>query len=95
MEHSKPEIRDVVTYRDSLGDEHRAFVTAAGGEGPNPPINLVYVSSDTKKLDGYGRATLHATFVRHASERMLRGICWRRCDEELGPEPAAEPHKPR
>jgi hypothetical protein len=86
----KPQICDIVTYRDSQGEEHNAFVTAVHGDGETPAINVAYVSSDEKKHDGYGRVVQRATSILHASMRSVTGICWRRVGEEMPemPEPA-------
>lgn len=91
----KPEVQYAVIFRDSRGLEHLSLITAVHGEGETPLINLVFVTSDTLKLDAYGRATLHATSIRHASDRPPTGICWRWPSEELGPEPEPAPRHVR
>lgn len=87
----KPEIRNVVIFRDSHGNEHPSFVTAIHGEGETPLINLAFITSDPTKLDAYGRQLFRGTSIRHASDRPPTGICWRFPHQELGPEPEPGP----
>lgn len=91
----RPEIGDTVTYRDSQGIEHNAFVTAVHGSDATPALNLAYVSSDEKKCDGYGRVIQRATSIVHASQRSVTQISWRRVDEEMPEMPVQEPSSAR
>lgn len=87
----RPEISDIVTYRDSNGVDHNAFVTAVHGQEESPALNVAFVSADEKRHDGYGRAIQRATSIPHASYRSVTGICWRRVGEEMPEMPAPGP----
>lgn len=86
----QPEVRDYVIYFDEYRNQLNALITAVHGEISYleaneyheggwwiPCINLVYVVSDDKKTDGYGRQTDHATSCVHASQQPERaGYYW-------------------
>lgn len=74
-------VGDAITYVDPLGVDRPALVTAvwAGEYGQsNPPgVNLVFVSDDVARLDGYGRQMERATSVVHQSVQPAHGNYWK------------------
>jgi hypothetical protein len=58
-------IGDVVTYRDEVGVEHNALVTAV--HGPDC-INVAYLSADPAKHDSYGRQVERDSSVQRQSD---------------------------
>lgn len=92
---SRPAIGDTVTYRDSQGVDHPAFVTTVHGQDKTPAINVAFLSRDEKDHDGYGRAIRRATSVLHASQRSITGLCWRWPTEDMPPMPEPAPRQVR
>ena len=88
---SRPEVGDVVVFRNSQGLDLKALVTMVHGQDKTAAINLAFVSRDEKDHDGYGRAIRRATSIVHASQRSITGICWRHAGEEMPEMPASEP----
>lgn len=76
-------IGDTVTFIDAYGGEHQALVTVvfssghSGDDGPNPSVNLVYVSTDESKNDQYGRQIERSTSVVHESNQYAHGNKWK------------------
>lgn len=71
----KVEVGDVVRFRDSKGVDQNALVLVVHGgyyegapEGYHPCINLVSLSQDVRKEDGYGRQTEKHTSVSYNSD---------------------------
>jgi hypothetical protein len=94
-----PKIGDTVIFHDSKGRAHHALVIAVFGETTlydgvydEPCMNLVYVSSDPKRQDSYGRQIERdPSSVVHASHNHAHGNYWRRPDEE--PNPIVKPNE--
>lgn len=73
------EVGDVVRYVDEAGESHYALVTAVWGGfdyGNVPSINLVWVSSDPKMDDPYGRQIERKTSIVHQSNQAAHGLFW-------------------
>ncbi len=69
-----------VTFVDRVGIERPAIVTAVWGpsDGPRKPsINVVIVSNDESKTDGYGRQIERETSVPHQNEQAAHGYYWK------------------
>jgi len=72
----------VVTYVDPDGVAHDALVVAEWGgmakeAGGKPGVNLVYVSSNEKEDDRYGRQiNREATSVEHKERASAPGRYW-------------------
>lgn len=80
------EIGQSVEFVDSVGKSHIALVTTVftsghpGDDGPNPSVNLVYVSDDESQTDQYGRQIARRTSVVHESNQYAHGMFWREID---------------
>jgi len=84
-----PEIGSAVIYVDPNGEARHAIATtvwssveAYKGTTRQPGINLVVVSLDPSKEDGYGRQIERATSVVHKSKQAAPGNFWRWSDEQ-------------
>lgn len=90
-----PQVGDGVVYHDSKGKAHNALITCYFGDGAGNKseyigcANLVRVSSDESRKDGYGRQTERQTSLVHKSSMPAHGNYWRWPDEE--PNPYSEP----
>jgi hypothetical protein len=73
---------EFVIYHDPKGQPHNALVTTVHSNWKNPCINVVIVSSDETRRDGYGRQIERVTSVSHASHVSAHGNYWRRPDEQ-------------
>jgi len=89
----RPKVRDHVIFHDSLGVAHDAIITAAWDQDAMieyPYVNLVVVSSDETKQDGYGRQIERYTSLGHgAANGACHGHYWRWPHET--PNPARAP----
>jgi hypothetical protein len=86
MEQKKEQrVGDIVVYVDPTGKPHNALVTAWWGKDC---CNLVYVVSDERKRDDYGRQIEHSSSVPRKSENWPHGNYFM----ELGEEPL--PYRP-
>ena len=99
MTKTTPKIGGLVIFHDSTGRAHNALATAVFGEtvvdasgySHEPCMNIVFVSSDTKREDSYGRQIeREPTSIVHASDNSAHGNYWRRLDEE--PNPIVKPN---
>lgn len=90
MEHTerKFEVGASVVYGDSFGREHNALVTQWFAATPelmaeygSPGCNVLFLSSDEKKVDGYGRQSEHQSSVIHRTKQPAGGNYWRWPDE--------------
>lgn len=75
-------IGDVVTFIDTHRVEHQAIVTQLHDAGmpevyPTPAINLLYVSKDDTRTDGYGRQIERASSVPHEGSNTAKAYCWK------------------
>lgn len=72
-------IGDGVVYVDEFGQDRAALLTAVHGSESDPAatVNVVYVSNDPNRTDGYGRQTEHASSVQHESLAKAHGRYWR------------------
>lgn len=67
-----------VVYFDHHGKVRAALVTRAWSpEKPNPTINLVYVTDDASRTDGYGQQIIRETSVPHFANTTAPGNYWR------------------
>lgn len=73
------EVGDPVIYVDPKGVDHNAIVTAVWSQ---TCINVVHVSSNSEKLDNYGRQVERQTSLSHKSVSGVHGQHWRGLDEE-------------
>ena len=81
---NKPEdglarVGELVVYHNEVGLEHNALVTSVWGKSC---INVVMVSSDSSKKDGYGRQLERRASCMHGSVGLVHGNYWRFEDEE-------------
>jgi hypothetical protein len=76
------QVGDLVIYHDTKGQPHNALVTAVHGAGPNPCINLAYVSGDESRTDNWGRQIERQGSVVHKSSQTAHGQYWRRLGEK-------------
>ena len=74
-------IGEPVIYTTPKGLDCMALVTAVWGTGACA-INLVFVSPDESKQDGYGRQTQRESSVCHTSVMHTGGRLWRNIGEE-------------
>lgn len=72
-----------VIYVDARGVRRDALVTTWWGATEEqiklygtPGTNLVFVSGDENRNDGYGRQTEHNTSVTHKSKQVAPGNYW-------------------
>lgn len=79
----KLEIGGLVLFVDNRYRVHEALVTAIHGDPEKLPcINLVYVTQDETRQDGYGRQIDRETSVVHISNNSAGGYCWQFAGEE-------------
>lgn len=76
------EVGGRVIWHDAKGQPHNALVTTVWSKDC---LNVVFVSGDDTKKDGYGRQTEHATSCQHKSLSTVHGYYWRFEDEEPNP----------
>lgn len=74
-------IGDPVTYVDPQREPRPALVTAIHpgmnpGQNAEPGVNLVFVSDDKERRDGYGRQIERATSVVHKTAQPAHGNYW-------------------
>lgn len=78
----KLEIGDPVAYIDEHGQRHAALATAVWRSvGDLPGCNLVFVTAEQAKTDGYGRQIERRTSVCHTSVQPAPGNSWSWPDE--------------
>jgi hypothetical protein len=66
-----------VNFVDSKGREHNALVTCVHGPGDqNPAVNLVYVSPDPERGDGFGRQIERSSSAVHKNSQSAHGNYW-------------------
>ena len=90
-----PAVADHVIYRDERGRPNNALLTAVWGvENEHndclPCCNLVFVSSDENRKDGYGRQTERESSVVHKSHQAAHGNYWHFPEEEPNPRVKAQ-----
>ena len=70
-------IGDNVIYADEFGTTHDALVTHNWGQSDTKPsINLLWVSTDSEKMDTYGRQIERNTSVVHQDNQSAHGRWW-------------------
>ena len=82
-------VGDLVIYRDAKGKDHQALVTTVFHGGQTweeycslyqtvPMVNLIFVSSDESRTDGYGRQIERETSVQFGGNQVPKnlGRCW-------------------
>jgi hypothetical protein len=94
-----PNVGDVVVFHDQKGVAHNALVTCYHGQvdeagevcGNVGCVNLIFVSGDESRKDGYGRQTEHESSVPYVVGWNAHGFYWRWQDDKPIPyrEPAA------
>jgi len=94
-----PNVGDVVVYHDTSGVGHTAFVTCYHGQvdeageytGRIGCVNLVFVSSDENRQDGYGRQIERFSSISYVADWYVHGNYWRWQEDKPNPykEPAA------
>lgn len=78
MDNDTPKIGDHITVVDEVGVEHDALVTIYfGGSSPRMALNAVFVSSDPKKDDPYGRQLERLSSLSHQSSTSAPGRYWK------------------
>ena len=91
IELSYPRVGDTVIYHDEHGKPHNALLTCVHGwetEGipvidQMPCVNLLYVSSDEKRQDDYGRQVERdSSCVHKTMNGGVHGGYWRNAHEE-------------
>lgn len=73
----QPEVGDAVVYFDEYRRECNALLEAVHGEVSGtdetnwwtPCVNLIYISPETDKTDGYGRQKDHMSSCTHVSQQ--------------------------
>lgn len=78
METREPKYGERVIYIDEFRKQHNALVTEPHG---GTCCNLVYVSSDEKKHDTYGRQIERDCSCVHISCNEAKANCWAYPDE--------------
>jgi len=78
----KPEVGKPVVWHESDGTACDALVTTVWGP---TMVNLVIVSVDENKQDGYGRQIERRTSCQHGSINQVHGFYWRFPDEDPNP----------
>lgn len=77
MEDRELKVSEVVEFVDSLGQTHNALVTEVHGDpAGKPSVNLLWVSTDETKRDGYGRQIERTTSCVHRSYQGAHGMFW-------------------
>lgn len=76
------EVGQPVIWHDAEGQAHNALVTTVWSKDC---VNLVFVSNDESKKDGYGRQMERATSCQHVSITTVHGYYWRFEDEQPNP----------
>ncbi len=69
-ERRQPKAGDPVIFVDTRGNRHNALITAPWSE---LCVNLVYVSSDEKREDSWGRQTMKEGSVVHNQNQPAHG----------------------
>lgn len=77
-----PEVGKHIIFVDRKGKDCDALITAVWGPSC---INVIIVSDDESRQDGYGRQTIHETSVPRMSETTPYGYHFRFTDEEKMP----------
>lgn len=79
MDPREVKIGDSVVFVDGYGIERSALVTSVWltSYGPNPGVNLVYVSGNEGETDQYGRQLKRETSVVHQSNQPAPGMYWK------------------
>lgn len=77
----KPQVGERVVYHDPKGVAHDALLTTVWSDDQYPLVNVVIVSSDVTRQDGYGRQIERVTSLNHASKMPVHGNYWRFPDE--------------
>jgi hypothetical protein len=85
-----PRVGDMVVFHDNKGVAFSALVTCYHGQvgeageyvGNIGCVNLVYVSGDANRQDGYGRQTLHESSVPYVEGWHVHGFYWRWQDDD-------------
>lgn len=77
-----PKVGEAVVFHDPMGEGHDALATAVWSE---TCINLVFVSGDEARKDGFGRQIERDSSVTHVSVAGAHGNYWRFSDEEEKP----------
>lgn len=85
-----PHVGDAVVFHDQKGIVLNALVTCYHGQvdeageyvGDVGCVNLVYVSGDGSRQDGYGRQTQHESSVPYVGNWHVHGFYWRWQDDE-------------
>ena len=88
MEKRFPKVGDCVIFHNQKGESTNALITAVwGSEGQPllPAVNLVTVSPDPDRKDGYGRQIERPSSVCHGSVNQVHGYYWRYADETPNP----------
>lgn len=75
----KPYVGCHVIWTDAVGVDHDALCQCVWSD---TCINLVFVSGDENRKDGYGRQIEHQTSCTHVSNMGVHGFYWRWSDEE-------------
>jgi hypothetical protein len=79
------DVGDCVIFHDEHGVPRPALVTAVHGSitAPDsvPCINLMFVSADPARTDGYGRQVERRTSLVHAAQQSAGGQYFRFADE--------------
>ncbi len=75
-----PSVGSSVIYTNEQGVDCNALVTAVWGNQACA-INVVFVSPNATKQDGYGRQTERESSVCHASVMYVHCRLWRNLDE--------------
>ena len=89
MSERELKVCDAVEFVDALGQSHRALITEVHGQyghscGTNesgvdlgqPSVNLLFVSGDESKRDGYGRQIERHTSLVHRNSQGAHGMFW-------------------
>jgi hypothetical protein len=88
---SRVKVGDAVIFHDSRGFPRTALITAIHGEPDERPcVNLIHVSADEGRTDGYGRQVERHTSIVHALSQPAHGGYWRFLDEAPNPVASVE-----
>jgi hypothetical protein len=69
-------IGQAVKVVDEFSILHDGLVTNVWGPGPHTVANVVFLSSDEKKLDSYGRQSEHLASCSHRDSGSAVGRYW-------------------
>jgi hypothetical protein len=75
-ERKKPEVGAAIVYHDENGRPHNGLVTAVWGPYM---INVVHVSDDESRQDGYGRQIMRESSVPMRGHPFGEGDCDAQC----------------